>query len=408
MISTRLYLDTRETKPGEEAPLKLSICLHGNTALISLGIRLHPEYWDKKGRMVIRHPQKQRLNIAIQNRKNEIDMEIMRLVESGRAKAARSVSELKKMVINAIDNGDTSVPGIFLSRFRSFAESRSAEGTRRNYRDTIKKIQAFDHNVAAKSFEDIDRNWLTMFDRFMEKTAPSANARAIHLRNIRAVFNDAIDDEITTSYPFRKFKISKSPTRKRSLTVDQLRKLMEYPMEEWQVIYRDMFILMFFLCGINAVDLLNARPNAIQNGRLEYVRAKTHKPYSVKIEPEAMHIIEKYRGKDHLLRIMDNCFSYLDWLRRMDRAMKKIGPYVRSGRGGKKIYSPLFPDISQYWCRHTWATIAAELDIPKETIAAGLGHDMGNPTTAIYIDFDRRKVDEANRRIIDYVLYDRR
>lgn len=179
-------------------------------------------------------------------------------------------------------------------------------------------------------------------------------------------------------------------------------------MEEWQVIYRDMFILMFFLCGINAVDLLNARPNAIQNGRLEYVRAKTHKPYSVKIKPEAMHIIEKYRGIDHLLCIMDNCSSYLDWLRRMDRAMKKIGPYVRSGRGGKKIYSPLFPDISQYWCRHTWATIAAELDIPKETIAAGLGHDMGNPTTAIYIDFDRRKVDEANRRIIDYVLYDRR
>ena len=407
MISTRLYLDTRGTKQGEEAPLKLSICLHGNTALISLGIRLHPEYWDKKGRMVIRHPQKQRLNIAIQNRKNEIDMEIMRLVESGRAKAARSVSELKKMVINAIDNGDTSVSGIFLSRFRSFAESRPAEGTRRNYRDTIKKILAFDPNVDAKSFEDIDRNWLTMFDRFMEKTSPSANARAIHLRNIRAVFNDAIDDEVTTSYPFRKFKICKGTTRKRSLTLEQLRTLMTYPCEAYQTIYRDMFMLMFYLCGINAVDLLNARPDAIQNGRLEYVRAKTHKPYSVKIELEAMEIINRYRGKDYLLNIMDGRANYVDFLRRMDKALKQIGPMERHGLGGKKTRHPLFPDLSQYWCRHTWATIAAELDIPKETIAAGLGHG-GNTVTDIYIRFDLRKVDEANRRIIDYVLYDRR
>lgn len=44
-----------------------------------------------------------------------------------------------------------------------------------------------------------------------------------------------------------------------------------------------------------------------------------------------------------------------------------------------------------------------ELDIPKETIAAGLGHDMGNTTTAIYINFNQKKVDAANRKIIDFV-----
>ena len=56
---------------------------------------------------------------------------------------------------------------------------------------------------------------------------------------------------------------------------------------------------MFYLCGINSVDLFNARPDALSNGRLEYVRAKTHKAYSVKVEPEAMEIIDRYRGKDY-------------------------------------------------------------------------------------------------------------
>jgi integrase len=87
----------------------------------------------------------------------------------------------------------------------------------------------------------------------------------------------------------------------------------------------------------------------------------------------------------------------------MTKVLKTIGPYERKGRGGKKTHTPLFPELSQYWCRHTWATIAAELDIPKETIAAALGHDMGNPTTAIYINFNQKKVDEANRKVIDFL-----
>ena len=76
----------------------------------------------------------------------------------------------------------------------------------------------------------------------------------------------------------------------------------------------------------------------------------------------------------------------------------------RVGRGGKKVFTPLFPNLTTYWARHTWATIAASLDIPKETIAAALGHG-GNTVTDIYIDFDQRKVDEANRKVIDWVLY---
>lgn len=66
--------------------------------------------------------------------------------------------------------------------------------------------------------------------------------------------------------------------------------------------------------------------------------------------------------------------------------------------------SPLFPELTTYWARHSWATIAASLDIPKETIAAALGHG-GNTVTDIYIDFDAKKIDEANRRVIDWVLY---
>jgi hypothetical protein len=43
------------------------------------------------------------------------------------------------------------------------------------------------------------------------------------------------------------------------------------------------------------------------------------------------------------------------------------------------------------------------LDTPKETISAALGHNIGSDVTSIYIKFDLKKVDDANRRVIDYM-----
>lgn len=87
----------------------------------------------------------------------------------------------------------------------------------------------------------------------------------------------------------------------------------------------------------------------------------------------------------------------------MDIVLKEIGPMERKGRGGKKERQPLFPDLSSYWSRHTWATIAASLDIPKEVIAEALGH-TSNSVTDIYIKFDHKKVDQANRAVIDLIF----
>ena len=125
--------------------------------------------------------------------------------------------------------------------------SRNAKGTIGVYRQTLTKMEQYDPKLTSRTFEEINREWLTGFERFLAETAKSANARAIHLRNIRAVFNDAIDDEITTAYPFRKFKIKTQRTRKRALTVEDLRTLMKHECEEYQHIYRDMFLLMFYL-----------------------------------------------------------------------------------------------------------------------------------------------------------------
>ncbi len=408
MATVKLYLDTRSKAGDVPATVKIAVNLHGGTAMQSTGVRILPEQWDKKTCKVIRHPQRQMLNAMLASQLNEWEMALIRLSRTGEAAKTRTAAELRKKLAEAVAPKETeSAEGSFCEHFARFAATRRTPGTRGAYRQTLCRMEAFDKDLHSRAFEDIDKRWLTDFEIFMSRTARSANARAFHFRNIRAVFNDAIDEEITTAYPFRKFRIRREPTAKRSLSVEQLRTLASYPCEEHQRQYRDMFMLMFYLIGVNAVDLFNAGAGAVSDGRLEYVRSKTYKAYSIKIEPEAAELIERYRGKAHLLSVMDTRTDYKAYLHRMNDELKRIGEVTVCSRKGKKAFAPLFPKISQYWCRHSWATVAASLDIPKETIAAALGHG-GGTVTDIYIDFDRRKVDEANRRVIDWVLYGKR
>ncbi len=404
MATSKFYLDTRSSRPGNAAPLKLAISAKGQTSLISLNVKLLPYQWDKKTSKVINHPNKATLNNYLAGRKIAVDNLLYHYIEVGILDKMKS-TELKNKILRDIrpaEEAPTDERSLFAGRFLKFASVKKAS-TKDIYMSTYKRMTAYigEGRLKELTFEDVTKEWLVGFDTFLQKTNPSKNARNIHLRNIRAVFNEALDDEITTFYPFRRFKIRQVATAKRSLTAEQLRTLFNCPTEPHVTKYLDMFKLMFFLIGINSIDLCNLKK--ARDGRVEYHRSKTSRLYSIKVEPEAMEIIKKYPGEGQLLDIMDRYGNHKDYVKRMNWNLKHIGQ-VEVGKQGKKTYKPLFPFITSYWARHSWATIAAELEIPKETIAAALGHG-GNTVTDIYIDFDRKKVDEANRRVIDFVLY---
>ena len=152
------------------------------------------------------------------------------------------------------------------------------------------------------------------------------------------------------------------------------------------------------------IDL--AKLTEINNGRLDFNRSKTGHLYSMKVEPEAMALFEKHKGTDHLLFILDRWVNDEFFRRKMNKELQKIGPmHKKPGRGGKKLYEPMFPEITAYWARHSWATIASDIDIPDRIIAEALGHEYGNRITNIYINFNIKKVDAANRKVLDWVLY---
>lgn len=396
MITTKLYLDSRATKPDSPAILKIAVFYKSKTVYFPLGIKVFKKNFDTKSGRIIKLHNKDSLNCYIYQRKSEIDNLIFEYIN--KKIVFNNVYEIKDHILKDLNNSSDST--LFVNNFIDFINLKDNDTTKKIYSFTLKRLKDFDSEISTKKFEDITKNYLNRFESYLSLTSKSKNGRNVHLRNIRAIFNYAIDNDITQFYPFRTFKIRPIQTRKRSLSISDLRLLINYPLEPYLVKYRDLFMLDFYLIGINIIDLVHAK--CIVNGRLEYTRAKTKRLYSIKIEPEAYSIIEKYKGKEYLLNILDDYKNYHDFLQRFNKNLKRIGE-VEYLPHGKKVIKSIFPDLSSYWARHTWATIAASIDIPKDVIAHALGHG-NNTVTDIYIDFDLKKVDKANRLVIDYVL----
>lgn len=405
-MTISIYFDQRAAKNGQPAPIKFAIRKNGKAAYINIGIKVTTQQWNTTRKEVVDHPNAKRINLIINKKKLEIDSAVLRLMENGESGGLTAL-QLRDKIIDIIDpqkKQEIEESRLFRNRFIRFMELKDNVGTRGLYAYTLRKLEAHDINLATRSFENITNDYLREFEAFCAKTEKK-NSRNIHLRNIRAVFNDAINSGITTSYPFRKYPLKQESTRKKALMPKQLKSLLNAKCEPYQEQYRDLFVLMFLLRGINAGDLFLATVQQINNGRLDYRRNKTGTLMSVKIEPEAQALLEKYKGKKLLLNPMDAYDNYKDYLHHFNTGLKAIGRPV--GKKGKVLGKGIFPDLSSNWARHTWATVAMKIGIPKEVISKGMGHSFGLKVTDIYIEYDNDLVDNANRKIIDYIFYDK-
>lgn len=379
-MKINIKLDTRYKRKDGKYPLKISIFRENRTLYIPLDIFIQKDEWDKKKGLI---KSNKSLDIFIHQKMTDIEMRLLSLQHLG---SVRLLSD-KQLIDSLLGVNDNDRPHYFHEYMNKYISSLPNIRTREIYIATENKLRLYcDYDTI--TFEDMTVSWIKLFDTWMAEKKLAINTRSIHLRNIRAVFNEAIDDDCISCYPFRRFRIKNQETAKRSIKVEDFRKFMSVPVKPFQEKYRDCFLLMFYLIGINIADLANLQ--TIEDGRIKYYRAKTHKLYDIKVEKEAQEIIDRYKGKSHLLCFFDNIKSYKNFAMHLNQNLERIA----KDNG--------LPKITTYVSRHSWSTYASELDIPRDVIAHALGHSQ--TVTDIYIRFNKTKVDNANRRVIDYLL----
>jgi len=222
------------------------------------------------------------------------------------------------------------------------------------------------------------------------------------MRDLRTLFNAAVEEYNDEErgiikikhYSFKKYKLGAAPkSRKRNITLEQVKIIRdcETVQGSWAELSRALFLLSFYMCGLDAVDMHQLESILPNQERLEYNRSKTREIreddafISINIVDEARSLLEKYAGK---LQARFTSHNGLDTA--LSIGMKDLCKIT--GLSG----------ITFYWARHTFANIARNKGgMHTDDIGLALNHvDEENATTDIYIDKDWSLVDLVQNSVL--------
>lgn len=397
MASYRIFIDKRNKK-GDYGKLSMQIYQNGKSTTISLGISIKDD--ELEGEKIVKNKFAREYNAILRNRISAINSVVAKVPIKSRSV---TISDVKRMFLEQI--GEEQVQK---DRFIDIMESYTKflkPTSKRNYYTMYHALLRFDSRIERKRIGDIDRKTCESFRNYLMRNYKNNSASNIY-GFFFVIIKEACKNEIIPKLPCEYNKIKIQETRKRSLSLEQIRILYNADIRVTSTrencICRDLFMLSFFLCGLNPIDILNARMENVYDGRLEVRRSKTGKLLSIYIPDEAWEIIRRYPSeKGNLIGLMDNHTTYTYVTDNANKTLKKIDNYITD----KGLKGKLPTDISLYWARHSFATLALKhLNASNYIIGHALGHRWTfSSITDVYIDFDMEKVDEIQKKLIELI-----
>ena len=381
---------------------KIIVTLLRKVNYINTDLFIIPSHFNNKEGVLKRGLNKDFVNVQLSELIHKYNLNVFNL---GDRINYMTVTELKKHLLSGKIN---SKQIDFFEFIEEFVSKVRVKGTADQYLSLMASLKSF---VGEKlPISEIRMNFLYRYEAFL-RSRNVENGIINYMRTFRSLFNkcrDEYNDEdmgdiLIPHYPFRKYKMPKrvEKTKEHVLTVEELKMFMNHKhFNDGEQFARDMFMLMFYLIGIEAKDLFYLKKPV--RGRLFYDRYKTGKEYSILPEPEALEIIKRYEGTNLLLNVSERFQHHKSFYR-----------YINNYMSGEKYHNitgifqrlRIQKIVTTKWARHSWATIARnECQINKDDIALCLGHeDIDNRVTDIYIKHDYFIIDNSNRKVISFI-----
>jgi integrase len=228
---------------------------------------------------------------------------------------------------------------------------------------------------------------------------PTSIVKMFH--ECREYYNDEDNEIFRVKNTVTRFTPAKqNVAEKRSIPLEMVRKIarMSFTGSSVADLARDCFVLSFFLMGINSVDLYNL--TQYDGEYIIYNRTKTKDRRAdkslmkVKVHPFIKPLFLKYRGRLRTFNFYTRYENYTNFNRALNMGLKEIGE--RLGIEKLQFYS----------ARHSFASIAVNvIGINKWMVNDMLCHtDASMKVTDLYIQKDFTPINEANFKLLDYVL----
>ena len=282
-------------------------------------------------------------------------------------------------------------------------------GTAHIYQSTLNVFSAF-NNYRDLHLRKLNPVVLKRFEMHLRQRDCSWNTVSTYLRTFRAVYNRAVDLRKAPYVPhlFRSVYTGTRADHKRALCDDDMKKVFAklsrtsgVPFAVCQA--QELFILMFSLRGMPFVDLAYLRKSDLRDNVITYRRRKTGRPLSVTLTPEAMILVKKYMNRDPSSPYL---FPLLKSREGTKEAYREYQLALRSFNQQLMLLGELLglsDKLSSYTARHTWATTAYYCEIHPGIISEAMGHSSITVTETYLKPFRNKKIDEANKQVLDFV-----
>ena len=306
--------------------------------------------------------------------------------------------QLKELVVNYSVSGEEAT---FQSVCENYVSELNEEG-RNSYATLLERNNRYftEFTKGEILLSDITPVLINNYARFLKvKKGIGRTTTGMMMSRTRTIINKGIKSRLVKyeEHPFMNYSISSSPVRELDLNLDTLNKIrLAKPKEKRLRVAQDLFLLSFYLGGINLIDLLSID---FQKDKIEYVRTKSRnttqgiRTISFSIPKEAKEISIKWMDKKTGRLDFGYKYSYPNFSRYLSRSLDKL---VKSlGITEKVIF---------YSARKSFAQYASEIGIPDGVIDYCLGHsDKSKGVIRYYTKVKQQQADIAISRVIDYV-----
>lgn len=167
----------------------------------------------------------------------------------------------------------------------------------------IKQFLKYRYEVEDLEFRELNYEFIKDFEFYLKSVKNISNNTTLkYISNFKKIVLRAIDKDIITVDPFKRFKGKKEKIIKRPLTRQELTVLENHPLPvERLAAVRDVFVFQCYT-GLAYIDVYNLKKTDIKRGDDDELwiiseRQKTGSSFNVPLLPQALKIIDRY--KDH-------------------------------------------------------------------------------------------------------------
>lgn len=370
-ISAASILDRRRVNAQGEYPVRIYVHYNKKSKYYTTGKTCSPEVWAKLPSAKAKELVEMREDI--QTCFDIIQKHVQKLYASDRF---------------SLDNLDVSLNGSCGITLNQLIEKkmevllkRGQIATMQSYSNTLAHVTRYKGpNIA---IEEVTTKWLDGFHAYLA-FHHSINTIGINMRNIRAMVKSAIRmghlQETQNPFGIGKYVIRKEEGVKKALSGEQIKKIIGYSSPDpTLMMYRDLWLFIFYCNGINIGDLLNLRFSDIHDGEISFSREKskritrTSNRIRVTLTKPMQDIIDRWGNEPHpdnyLFNLVEHSDDPVEMAKRKNWANKKFNNSLRIISAALNL-----PPITTYTARHSYATVLRRNGANILYISESLGH----------------------------------